>query len=40
MLDSVGYYDKAAENDPESLLNFADWMGIPLTPHPITLDMI
>ena len=40
MLDAVGYYDKMAQNDPEKLLEFSDWMGIPLEPCPVTLDRL
>jgi len=40
MLDAVGYYDKMAQNDPEKLLEFSDWMGIPLEPYPVTLDRL
>jgi hypothetical protein len=40
MLDAVGYYDKIMQNDPEKLLEFSDWMGIPLEPHSVTLDRL
>jgi hypothetical protein len=40
MLDAVGYYDEIAQNDPEKLLEFSDWMGIPLEPYPVTLDRL
>ena len=40
MLDAVGYYDKIAQSDPEKLLEFSDWMGIPLQPYPVTLDRL
>jgi hypothetical protein len=40
MLDAVEYYNKAAETDPESLLDFSDWMGIPMDPHPVTLERL
>jgi hypothetical protein len=40
MLDAVGYYDEIAQNDPEQLLEFSDWMGIPLEPYPVTLDRL
>jgi hypothetical protein len=40
MLDAVGYYDKVAQSNPEKLLEFSDWMGIPLEPYPVTLDRL
>jgi hypothetical protein len=36
----VGYYDEIVQNDPEKLLEFSDWMGIPLEPYPVTLDRL
>ncbi len=38
MVDSVGYFDEVAINNPEELLEFSDWMGIPLEPYTVTLD--
>jgi hypothetical protein len=38
MLDAVGYYDEIAQKNPEELLEFSDWMGIPLDPYQITLE--
>ena len=38
LLDSVGYYEKLAAEDPEKLLAFSDWMGIHIEPLEITLD--
>lgn len=40
MLDAVGYYDQIAENSPEELLEFSDWMGIPLEPYTVTLNRL
>jgi len=40
MLDAIGYYDEIAQNNPEELLEFSDWMGIPLEPYPVTLDRL
>ena len=31
MLDAVGYYDELMEKRPEEILDFSDWMGIPIT---------
>jgi hypothetical protein len=36
----VGYYDEIVQNNPEKLLEFSDWMGIPIEPHPVTLDRL
>jgi hypothetical protein len=40
MLDAVGYYDDIAQNNPEELLEFSDWMGIPIEPYNVTLDRL
>ena len=40
MLDAVGYYDDVLEKDPEKILDFSDWMGIPVEPHPVSLDRL
>jgi hypothetical protein len=40
MLDAVGYYDDVMNNDPEKLLEFSDWMGIPIEPYRVTLDRL
>jgi hypothetical protein len=40
MLDAIGYYDKVMESDPEKILEFSDWMGIPIEPHRITLNRL
>ena len=40
ILDAVGYYDQTAQSDPEKLLDFSDWMGIPLVPHQVTLERL
>jgi len=38
LLDGVGFYEKFAAGHPEELLEYSDWMGLPLMPHKITLD--
>jgi hypothetical protein len=38
MLDSVGFYDEMMRDKPEEILEFSDWMGIPMIPYPVTLD--
>ncbi len=40
MLDAIGYYDDIAQNNPEELLEFSDWMGIPIEPYTATLDRL
>jgi hypothetical protein len=40
MLDAIGYYDKVMESEPEKILEFSDWMGIPIEPHRITLNRL
>ena len=40
MLDAVNYYDQIAENSPEELLEFSDWMGIPLEPYTVTPERL
>ena len=40
MLDAIGYYDKVMENEPEKILEFSDWMGIPIEPYRITLNRL
>ena len=40
MLDAVGYYDQIVQSNPEELLEFSDWMGIPLEPYTVTLDRL
>lgn len=38
MLDAVGYYDRVMGNEPERILEFSDWMGIPLESYRISLN--
>jgi hypothetical protein len=40
MLDAVGYYDTTMEEDPEAILEFSDWMGIPMEPWPVSLNRL
>ena len=40
MLDAIGYYDKVMENEPEKILEFSDWMGIPIEPYRINLHRL
>jgi hypothetical protein len=38
MLDAVGYYASLMKDSPEKILEFSDWMGIPIYSYKITLD--
>jgi len=38
VLDGIGFMDQYMETDPESFLDYCDWMGIPMQAYPVTLD--
>jgi hypothetical protein len=38
VLDGIGYMDAFMAEKPEELLEYSDWMGIPIQPCPIPLD--
>jgi hypothetical protein len=38
MLDAIGFFDEVMQNNPEEILEFSDWMGIPMEPYRVTLD--
>jgi hypothetical protein len=38
MLDAVGYFNRVMTDNPEKILEFSDWMGIPIEPHGVTLE--
>lgn len=38
ILDGIGYMDRYMEEKPEAFLDYADSMGIPIIPYPVTLD--
>ncbi|MFZ3171805.1 MAG: DUF1638 domain-containing protein [Carboxydocellales bacterium] len=38
ILDSVGIFNEYLENNPEEILEFSDWMGIPLDAREVKLD--
>lgn len=40
MLDGVGFWDEYEEKYPEEILEFSDWMGIPIEPYRISLDRL
>ena len=38
MLDAIGFFDQLISVNPYEILEFSDWMGIPIDPCSITLD--
>jgi hypothetical protein len=40
VLDGIGYMDRYMAEQPEDLLEYSDWMGIPIQPYPVTLDRL
>jgi hypothetical protein len=38
VLDSIGFMDRYMAEWPEAFLEYADWMGIPMTPYTVSLD--
>ncbi len=38
VLDAIGFMDKYMMEKPEEFLEYSDWMGIPMTPYPVSLD--
>lgn len=40
LLDALGTYDEYVNSSPEKLLEFSDWMKIPIEPHPVSLDRL
>lgn len=38
VLDGIGFMDQYMSEHPEELLEYSDWMGIPIQPCPIDLD--
>ena len=40
MLDAVGYYGTVMEDEPEKILGFSDWMGIPIQAYEVSLDRL
>ena len=36
LLDAVGFWEKFSESYPEKILDFSDWMGIPIRPHRVS----
>lgn len=40
VLDAIGYFDQYVQERPEELLEYSDWMGIPIQAHPISLERL
>lgn len=40
MLDAVGYFDEIMMKSPEEILDFSDWMGIPLEARSVDLERL
>ena len=40
LLDPIGFFNRYTAERPEELLDFCDWMGIPLEPSPVTLKRL
>ena len=38
VLDGIGYLDTYMAEHPEDFLEYSDWMGIPISPYPVSLD--
>ena len=38
LLDGLGFWDDYSQTHPERILEFSDWMGIPIVPVNISLD--
>jgi len=37
-LKEEGFLDEYMAEHPEELLEYSDWMGIPIMPYPVSLD--
>jgi len=40
LLDPLGIYDQYVANAPEKLLEFSDWMKLPIEPYTVSLDRL
>jgi hypothetical protein len=38
ILDAVGFWEDYSARHPEKILDFSDWMGIPIRPHKVSLS--
>ena len=40
LLDGIGFWDTYCALHPEEILDFSDWMGVPITVHPTSFDRL
>ena len=40
VLDGIGFWDRYVDEHPEEILEYSDWMGIPIQAQPITLERL
>ena len=40
LLDAVHFFEEYSESHPERILEFSDWMGIPILPREVKLDRL
>ena len=40
LLDALGMYEEVLARCPEEILEFSDWMKLPIEPHAISLDRL
>jgi len=40
LLDPLGLFDEVAQKEPERILEFSDFLGIPVEPYPVTLERL
>ena len=40
VLDALNFFDECCQSHPEIILEFSDWMKIPIEPHKISLDRL
>ena len=40
MLDAIGFFDEMMQSNPEAILEFSDWMGIPMESCTVALDRL
>jgi hypothetical protein len=38
LLDAIDFFNPYIENYAEKILDYSDWMGIPIIPHEVTMD--
>jgi hypothetical protein len=40
LLDAIGFFDDYSQKHPEEILEFSDWMGIPIRPQQVSLERL